>query len=247
MDLRPIALVTGASKGIGAASAVELAKNGYFVIVNYNKSRERAESVVADILSQGGEAEARMADVSSEESVVEMFRYIKNTYGRLDVLVNNAGISADGFIMTMSLETWNKTLLNNLTSVFLCTREALKLMSNKKIKGRIVNISSVSGIVGMPGQSNYSATKGGIIAFTKSVSKEAAKYGITVNAIAPGFIETDMTKSMPKQTLNDIISDIPIKRMGAPLEIARMVTYLVCPDADYMTGKVMVIDGGMVM
>jgi len=184
---KKIALVTGGSRGIGAAIALEIAKD-FHVIINYHSSAEKAQAVVAQITDNGGTAEAIQADVSKEDDVTSMFRHIRKAHKNLHLLVNNAGVTADGFIMTMSLETWNRVINTDLTSTFLCTREALKIMFNGKIKGRIINISSVSGVMGNSGQANYSAAKGGVLAFTKSVAKEVSDYGITVNAIAPGFI-----------------------------------------------------------
>ena len=243
---KKIALITGGSRGIGAAIAIEMAKT-HHVIVNFNNSAEKASQLVTRITESGGTAETIKADVSSENDVVMMFRYIKNTYRSIDLLVNNAGVTADGYIMTMSLESWNKVIQTDLTSVFLCTREALKIMSNSKTKGRIINIASVSGVAGLEGQANYSAAKGGIIAFTKSVAKEVARYGITVNAIAPGFVETDMMKKVPKAIVTQIVSSIPIKRVGNVEEVAKFTSYLASDDAEYFTGKVFTIDGGMVI
>jgi len=240
------ALVTGASKGIGAAVAIELSKN-HHVFVNYNSSPEKADDVVKQILQSGGSAETFKADVSNEADVIAMFRYIKNIYGTLNVLINNAGVTADGFIMTMSLDSWNKVIQTDLTSVFLCTREALKIMCHAKTKGKIINMSSVSGVVGLEGQANYSAAKGGVIAFTKSVAKEAAKYGILVNTIAPGFIETEMVKKVPMSIVKQIVDSIPIKRIGTSEEVAKLASYLAGDDAAYFTGKVFTIDGGMVI
>jgi 3-oxoacyl-[acyl-carrier protein] reductase len=245
-DTRRVALVTGGGKGIGAAIALELGKT-FTVIINYCSSKDNAEDVAAHIRNTGGTAQVIQADVSNEEDVIAMFRTIKNTYGTLDLLVNNAGVTSDGFLMTMSLESWNKVIQTDLTSVFLCTREAIKIMYSSKTKGKIINISSVSGVVGLEGQANYSAAKGGVISFTKSVAKEVAKYGITANAIAPGFIETEMIKKVPKSTVNQIVSSIPIQRIGTVDDIARFAGYLASDDATYFTGKVFTIDGGMVI
>ena len=176
-----------------------------------------------------------------------MFRYIWNTYKNLHLLVNNAGVTADGYIMTMSLESWNKVIGTDLTSVFLCTREALKIMYSAKTKGKIINVASVSGVVGLEGQANYSAAKGGVIALTKSVAKEVASYGITANAIAPGFIETDMVKKVPQDRVAKIVESIPIKRVGTVDEVAKLAAYLASDDSAYLTGKVFTIDGGMVI
>ena len=245
-DSRKIALVTGGSRGIGAAIALELAKD-YHVIVNYNSNEKKALEVVEQIANAGGSSEAIKGDVSNEKDVTKMFRYIWTTYKNLHVLVNNAGVTADGYIMTMSLEKWNKVISTDLTSTFLCTREALKIMFNVKTKGRIINIASVSGVVGLEGQANYSAAKGGVIALTKSVAKEMADYGITANAIAPGFIETDMVRKVPQEKIQQIVDSIPIKRVGNVTEVAKLTAYLASDDSAYMTGKVFTIDGGMII
>jgi len=245
-DTKKVALVTGGSRGIGAAIALEIAKN-YHVIINYNSNEKKALDVVKQITETGGSAEAIQANVAVESEVTKMFRHIWSTHKNLHLLVNNAGVTADGYIMTMSLESWNKVINTDLTSVFLCTREALKIMYNVKTKGKIINIASVSGVVGLEGQANYSAAKGGVIAFTKSVAKEVAKYGITANAIAPGFIETDMVKKVPQSIINHIVDSIPIKRVGNVEEIAKLTAYLAGDDSSYMTGKVFTIDGGMVI
>ncbi|MCL2397676.1 MAG: 3-oxoacyl-ACP reductase FabG [Defluviitaleaceae bacterium] len=243
---KKIALVTGGSRGIGAAIALEISKN-YHVIINYNSNGEKAQELANRIIEMGGSAEIIRADVSKEEEVTAMFRHIKNTYKNLHLLVNNAGITADGYVMTMSLETWNKVINTNLTSVFLCTREALKIMYNAKTKGKIINMASVSGVMGHGGQANYSAAKGGVVALTKSIAKEVSDYGITVNAIAPGFIETDMVKKVPKATVDNVINSIPIKRVGKAEEVAKFAAYLAGDDAGYFTGKVFTIDGGMII
>ena len=243
---KKIALITGGSRGIGAAIALELAKD-YHVIVNYNSSEEKALGVVEQIVEAGGSGEVIKADVTLEKEVIKMFRYIWSTHKNLHLLVNNAGVTADGYIMTMSLDKWNKVISTDLTSAFLATREALKIMYNVKTKGKIINIASVSGVVGLEGQANYSAAKGGVIALTKSVAKEVADYGITVNAIAPGFIETDMVKKVPQEKVAEIVNLLPIKRIGAVEEVAKLAAYLASEDATYMTGKVFTVDGGMVM
>ena len=245
-EAKKIALVTGGSRGIGAAIALEISKN-YHVIINYNNSEEKALAVVKQIEDAGGSAEAIKANVSVEAEVVKMFRQIWTTHRNLHLLVNNAGVTVDGYIMTMSLESWNKVIGTDLTSVFLCTRESLKIMYNVKTKGKIINIASVSGVVGLKGQANYSAAKGGVIALTKSVAKEVGEYGITANAIAPGFIETDMVKKVQQEIINQIVDSIPIKRVGTVEEVAKLAGYLASDDAAYLTGKVFTIDGGMVI
>jgi len=243
---KKIALVTGSSRGIGAAISLELSKE-YHVIVNYKDNSEKAQDVVTQITEMGGSAESYQADVSIEDEVTTMFRYIRNTHNNLHLLVNNAGITVDGHIMTMSLDSWNKVINTDLTSVFLCTREALKIMFNAKTAGKIISLASVSGVMGNEGQANYSAAKGGIIAFMKSVAKEVAAYGITANVIAPGFIETDMVKKVPKKIVDDIISKIPIKRMGTAQEVAKFAGFIAGENSGYLTGKVFTIDGGMII
>jgi len=245
-NTQKIALVTGGSRGIGAAIAMELAKD-YHIIVNYNRNEAKALEVLQQIETAGGSGEVIKADLTIESDVTKMFRGIWTTHRNLHLLVNNAGVTADGYIMTMSLEKWNKVINTDLTSTFLCTREALKIMYNVKTKGKIINIASVSGVVGLQGQANYSAAKGGVIALTKSVAKEVADYGITVNAIAPGFIETDMVKKVPQDRINEIVNQIPIKRVGTVEEVAKLAAYLASDASAYMTGKVFTIDGGMVI
>ena len=245
-ETKKIALVTGGSRGIGAAIAGELAKT-HHVIVNYNSSEKKALEVVGQIEEAGGSAEVIQGDVSFEKDVIKMFRYIWTTYRNLHLLVNNAGVTSDGHVMTMSLEKWNKVINTDLTSTFLCTREALKIMFNLKNNGKIINIASVSGVVGLEGQANYSAAKGGVIALTKSVAKEVGAHGITVNAIAPGFIETDMVKKVPQEKIAYVLDNIPIKRVGKVEEVAKLTAYLASDDSNYMTGKVFTIDGGMVI
>jgi 3-oxoacyl-[acyl-carrier protein] reductase len=239
-------LITGGSRGIGAAIAKEIAHD-YHIIVNYNNNEEKALEVVRQITEAGGSAEAIKANVTVEGDIIKMFRYVWNTYKNLHLLVNNAGVTADGYIMTMSLDTWNKVINTDLTSVFLCTREALKIMYSAKTNGKIINIASVSGVVGLEGQANYSAAKGGVIAFTKSVAKEVASYGVTANTIAPGFIETDMVKKVPQDRISLILDNIPIKRIGTVEEVAKLAAYLAGDDSGYLTGKVFTIDGGMVI
>lgn len=243
--MEKIALVTGASRGIGASVARVLASN-YRVIVNYKSNEKLAKEVVSEIIESGGVAEIFQADVSKELDVLKMFKYIKTTYKRIDALVNNAGITADGFLMSMSIDNWNKVMNNDLTSVFLCCREASKMMHYFKIPGKIVNISSVSGLIGLEGQANYSAAKAGVIALTKVVAKEVAKDQILVNCIAPGFIESEMTKSVNPKQMEKMIKNISLKRYGTTLEVAKLVKFLCSDDMEYITGKVFTIDGGMV-
>lgn len=222
MSEAAVAIVTGASRGIGRAIALELAKAGATVVVNYARSAEAALEVVQMIEQQGGTAIAIAADVSVPEQVDTLVAKTVDTYGRVDVLVNNAGITRDTLLLRMSLEDWQAVINLNLTGVFLCTRAVSKLMLKQK-RGRIINIASVAGQMGNPGQANYSAAKAGVIGFSKTVAKELASRGITVNAVAPGFIATEMTAGLKAE---DILKFIPLGRYGEPTEVAGMVRFL---------------------
>ena len=239
-----VAIVTGASRGIGRSTALALASEGANLVVNYASSSSAADQVVAEIAAMGSEAIAVAADVSKADQVDALVKTAMDQWGRIDVLVNNAGITRDTLLLRMKLEDWQAVIDLNLTGVFLCTRAVSKIMLKQR-SGRIVNITSVAGQMGNPGQANYSAAKAGVIGFTKTVAKELASRGITVNAVAPGFITTDMTHDLKS---DEILKFIPLGRYGQPEEIAGMIRFLAAaPAAAYITGQVMNVDGGMVM
>ena len=238
------ALVTGASRGIGKAIAILLAKEGAEVIINYSSSLENANKVVSEINSFGGKAYPLQADISNENSVNELVKTVMEKNNKIDVLVNNAGITKDGLLMRMKTDDWQKVLDLNLSGVFYCTRAVSRQMLKQR-KGRIINITSVVGLMGNPGQANYSAAKAGVVGLTQSAAKEFASRGITVNAVAPGFISTDMTKDLNSES---ILSAIPLGRFGNPEDVAGAVRFLAAdPSSSYITGQVIQVDGGMVM
>jgi 3-oxoacyl-[acyl-carrier protein] reductase len=239
-----VAIVTGASRGIGRATALQLAAQGAKVAVNYASSSGAADAVVNEIKAAGGDAIAIGADVSQAEAVEQLVAAVMNQWGRIDVLVNNAGITKDTLLLRMKLEDWQAVIDLNLTGVFLCTKAISKIMLKQK-SGRIINITSVAGQMGNPGQANYSAAKAGVIGFTKTVAKELSSRGITVNAVAPGFIATDMTNDLKAE---GILQFIPLGRYGQPEEVAGMIRFLAAdPAAAYITGQTFNVDGGMVM
>ncbi|MGJ3251233.1 MAG: 3-oxoacyl-[acyl-carrier-protein] reductase [Elainellaceae cyanobacterium] len=238
-----VALVTGASRGIGRAIALALANEGANVVVNYASSSQAADELVAEISSMGGQAIALQADVSQADQVTALITAVMEKWGRIDVLVNNAGITRDTLMLRMKLDDWQAVINLNLTGVFLCTQAVSKIMLKQR-SGRIINISSVVGLMGNAGQANYSAAKAGVIGLTKATAKELASRGITANAVAPGFIATDMTHDLK----SDILKFIPLNRFGTPDEVAGAVRFLAAdPAAAYITGQVLNIDGGMVM
>lgn len=240
------ALVTGASRGIGRATAIELAKAGAKVAVNYAGNRAAAEEVVAQIQAAGGQAFMVQADVGDAAAVDAMVKSVVEQFGSIDILVNNAGITRDNLIMRMKEEDWDAVIHTNLKGIFNCTKVVTKLMMKQRY-GRIVSMTSVVGVMGNAGQSNYAAAKAGVIGFTKSMAKELASRNITVNAVAPGYISTDMTADLPDQAKADLQSQIPLQRLGNPADVASAVLFLVSPGADYITGQTLHVDGGMVM
>ena len=246
-DEPKVCLVTGASRGIGKAIAIALGKQGNKVVVNYVASKEPAEKVAQDVRDAGGEAICVQANCANREDIERMFQETVDAYGGLDVVVNNAGITRDGLMMRMKPEQWQDVIDTNLTGVFYSTQLACKAMGKKR-KGRIINIASVVGITGNAGQANYSAAKAGVIGLTKTVAREYAGRNITCNAVAPGFIASDMTAELSDKVEEQILKTIPLGRYGQPEEVAGLVSFLALdPAAAYITGQVVTIDGGMVM
>jgi 3-oxoacyl-[acyl-carrier protein] reductase len=241
-----VALVTGASRGIGRAIALALAADGVSLAVNYASSSAKADEVVAAIEASGGSAVAIQADVSDEGAVAAMFDRVADDLGPVTILVNNAGITDDGLMLRMGTEQWDRVISTNLRSVYLCTKAALRGMIRAK-HGRIINISSVSGVSGNAGQANYAASKAGIIGFTKSIAKEVGSRGITVNAVAPGFIATDMTDALGEDATDRAAEQISLGRLGTPEEVASVVGYLASDGASYVTGQTIVVDGGLAL
>lgn len=241
-----VAIVTGGSRGIGRAIAVELASRGAAVVVNYNSSSSAAEEVVKQIQEAGGKAAAHQADVSDFKQAEALIKFTVDTFGDLGILVNNAGITRDQLIMMMPETDWDAVINTNLKSTFNCSKAAVKHMMRKRT-GRIINIASVAGQMGNPGQTNYSASKGGQIAFTKALAREIAGRNITVNAIAPGFVDTEILKAMNPETLAAALKMVPLARLGKPEEIAFTAAFLASDGAAYITGQVIGVDGGMAM
>ena len=241
-----VALITGASRGIGREIALAFAREGAKVAVNYSGSRDKANEVVDEIASIGAEAFAVQCNVADGDSVQSMVKETIERFGRLDILVNNAGITRDNLLMRMKEEEWDAVIDINLKGVFLCTKAVTRQMMKQRA-GRIINIASIVGVSGNPGQANYVAAKAGVIGLTKTAAKELATRGINVNAIAPGFITTDMTDQLPEEAKDAMLKLIPLGRFGEAADIARAALFLASEGADYMTGQTLHIDGGMVM
>ncbi|GAB3793804.1 3-oxoacyl-[acyl-carrier-protein] reductase [Virgibacillus kimchii] len=240
------ALVTGSSRGIGRAIALELAKQGANVAVNYAGSKDKAQEVVDEIKQLGVHAFKIQADVSNEADVKAMIKEVVNEFGSLDILVNNAGANKDNLIMRMKEEEFDHVINTNLKGVFLCTKAAARYMMKQRA-GKIVNVSSIVGVSGNPGQANYVAAKSGVIGLTKTTAKEFATRNIHVNAVAPGFISTDMTDALSEEQQQGMLAMIPLDKFGEPEDVAKTVRFLASSDADYITGQTIHIDGGMVM
>lgn len=240
------AIVTGASRGIGREIALELARQGANVTVNFAGSEAKANEVVDEIKALGQDAFAFQCDVSNAEAVGEMVKQTIEKFGNVDILVNNAGITRDNLLMRMKEDEWDDVININLKGVFLCTKAVTRQMMKQR-SGRIINISSIVGVSGNPGQANYVAAKSGVIGLTKTTAKELSSRGITVNAVAPGFITTDMTDKLNEEVKAEMLKQIPLARFGEPKDIANVVVFLASEDSRYMTGQTLHVDGGMVM
>ena len=246
MFLDQVVLVTGASRGIGRAIALQFGQLGAKVGVNYLRNGEAAQEVATEIEQAGGKAIILQGDVSNADTAGQLVDQMLSTWGRIDCLVNNAGITQDTLLVRMSEEAWDEVLNTNLKSIYNCTKAVLRPMFKER-QGAIINIASVVGIIGNIGQANYAAAKAGVIAFTKSIAREAAPRNIRVNAVAPGFIASDMTNKLPQEVVSQYLGNIPLKRLGQPEDVAKAVAFLASPDAAYITGQTLIVDGGLVM
>ena len=241
-----VAIVTGASRGIGREIALQLAQEGAKVAVNYSGSKDKADEVVQQIKDAGGEAFAIQADVSNSDSVKTMVDMTIETFGSIDILVNNAGITKDNLLVRMKEDEWDDVININLKGVFLCTKGVSRQMMRQRA-GKIVNVASIVGVSGNAGQANYVAAKAGVIGFTKTTAQELAARNINVNAVAPGFITTDMTDALNEDVKNQMLANIPLGKLGSPENVAKTVMFLLSEDAAYITGQTIHVDGGMVM
>jgi 3-oxoacyl-[acyl-carrier protein] reductase len=241
-----IAVVTGASRGIGRGIALTLASRGATVVVNYQKNADAAQEVVNQIVAAGGAASAFGPDVGQEDDANSLIKYAIDTYGKIDILINNAGTTRDNVIMLMGAEDFDSVIQTNLRSTWLCSKAAVRAMMRKRY-GRIVNVTSVSGIMGNAGQTNYSASKAGIIGLTKALAREVAARSITVNAVAPGFVLTDLTSGLPEELTQKLNENIPLGRWGSIEDVASATAFLASDEAAYITGHVLVVDGGLAM
>lgn len=241
-----VAVITGSSRGIGAAIATTLAQQGATVVINHRNSHDSAERVAQAIKAAGGDVSIIQADVSQNDQAQAVIKKTVDTYGQIDILINNAGITRDKLIMQMKAEEWETVLTANLSSAYYCSKAAIRPMLKKR-QGRIINIASVVGLAGQAGQANYAASKAGLIGFTKSLAKEVGSRNITVNAVAPGFIPTTMTESLSEAIMAEVIKNTPLGRLGTVEDVANAVLFLVSDEASFITGQTLTVDGGLVM
>jgi 3-oxoacyl-[acyl-carrier protein] reductase len=241
-----VAIVTGGARGIGKATTLALARAGAKVVINYSSSDKNAQELVNTITAEGGEAITVKGDISLSSTAEKLVSGTLEQFGRIDVLINNAGVNRDNLMIRMKEEDWDQVINTNLKGIFLTTKAVLKPMLKQRA-GRIINVTSVIGITGNLGQSNYSAAKAGVIGFTRAIAREVASRNILVNAIAPGYIATDMTANLPDNVKEAVLQNIPLGRIGLPEEVAQVILFLTSPSASYITGQTIVVDGGMVM